>query len=388
VVSSAGLGNDRALGRKNTMRLGLFMMPLHPGHRTLTETMEEDAEKSLLADRLGFQELWVGEHYSATTEPIPSPMMFMAPLIGQTKLTFGTAVINMPNHHPAILAAEAAQLDHMSRGRFHLGVGPGGLVSDFELFDCMDPAVRYRMLGEAIDMVQRIWAQDGPPYDLKGQFWTIKVKDSVVRDMGIGFMPKPFQKGGPPITLSLASRDSSSAGEAARKGWNIISANISPPQSVASHWRVYSEAMAKAGKRANGDNWRVARCITVAPSEAEAKERAFGDAGSSRYLYTYVRQVLIGGGLLNVMKPRVGMSDAETTVDVITEACVIYGSPKTALDKLIAFRDEVGPFGTLLMTGLDWSGPNRGWEQDSMRLLAEEVMPRFRQHVGATAPAE
>jgi len=48
-------------------------------------------------------------------------------------------------------------------------------------------------------------------------------------------------------------------------------------------------------------------------------------------------------------------------------------------------RDAAGPFGTLLMTGLDWSGPNRGWERDSMRLLAEQVMPKFRQHAMAYA---
>jgi hypothetical protein len=74
------------------------------------------------------------------------------------------------------------------------------------------------------------------------------------------------------------------------------------------------------------------------------------------------------------------MPDAEATVDVITEGSVLYGSPKTMLDKLVAFRDAAGPFGTLLMTGLDWSGPNAAWERESMRLLAEEVMPKFRQH--------
>jgi hypothetical protein len=37
------------------------------------------------------------------------------------------------------------------------------------------------------------------------------------------------------------------------------------------------------------------------------------------------------------------------------------------------------------MTGLDWSGPNEGWERESMRLLAQEIIPRFRQHVLATA---
>jgi hypothetical protein len=60
------------------MRLGMFMMPVHPPDRTFWSTLEEDSEKSVLADQLGFDELWLGEHFSATTEPIPSPLMFFA----------------------------------------------------------------------------------------------------------------------------------------------------------------------------------------------------------------------------------------------------------------------------------------------------------------------
>ena len=65
--------------------------------------------------------------------------------------------------------------------------------------------------------------------------------------------------------------------------------------------------------------------------------------------------------------------------------CVIHGSPRTVLDKLVALRERVGPFGTLLQIGLDWGGPNEAWERDGMRLLAHEVMPKFRQHVTAQA---
>jgi alkanesulfonate monooxygenase SsuD/methylene tetrahydromethanopterin reductase-like flavin-dependent oxidoreductase (luciferase family) len=102
------------------MRLGLFMMPVHPPGRVLADTLAEDEEKALYADRLGFDELWLGEHFSATTEPIASPLMFMAGLVPRTKnLTFGTAVICLPNHHPIKVAAEVAQFDHMSCGRVH-----------------------------------------------------------------------------------------------------------------------------------------------------------------------------------------------------------------------------------------------------------------------------
>ena len=58
------------------MHLGLFMMPLHPPSRTLSETLAEDTEKSIYADKLGYEELWMGEHFTATTEPFVKPAIF------------------------------------------------------------------------------------------------------------------------------------------------------------------------------------------------------------------------------------------------------------------------------------------------------------------------
>src|ERR1700704_7055070 len=101
------------------MRLGMFMMPVHPPGRSLSDTLAEDTTKSVLADKLGCDELWMGEHFSATTEPFPSPLMFLAALVPQTKnILLGTAVINLPNHHPAIVAAQAPPVGSMSGGAF------------------------------------------------------------------------------------------------------------------------------------------------------------------------------------------------------------------------------------------------------------------------------
>jgi alkanesulfonate monooxygenase SsuD/methylene tetrahydromethanopterin reductase-like flavin-dependent oxidoreductase (luciferase family) len=201
--------------------------------------------------------LWLGEHFSATTEPIPSPLMFMAGLVPRTKnLSFGTAVICLPNHHPVKVAAEVAQFDHMSRGRFMFGIGVGGLFSDFELFGNGDRKVRERKAMESIGMIERIWAQD-PPYDLTGEFWNVQIKDAIIPELGIGYMPKPFRKSGPPISMSVASRNSPTARVAAQRGWGIISANNVPSDALGSHWDIYSKACDEAGKPALGANWRV-----------------------------------------------------------------------------------------------------------------------------------
>ncbi len=367
------------------MRLGMFMMPVHPPGRSMSETLAEDTAKSILADQLGFHEVWMGEHFSATTEPFPSPLTFLAGLVPQTKsILLGTAVINLPNHHPAIVAAEAAQFDHMSGGRFMFGVGSGGLAPDFELFGIFDGATRQRKFLESIDLILKIWAQE-PPYDLQGEFWNIQIKRVIVPELGFGGMPKPLQKPHPPVHVSIGSPDSPTARVAGERGWGIISGPTAPAWSIASQWTGYSEACRAAGKEPSSDNWRVSRNVVVAPSDAEAQDRAYGERGSNRHYFSYMRQALFLGRRLSIIKPDPKMSDEACTPEAIMDECLIHGSPRTVVDKLVAYRECVGPFGTLLKIGVDWGGPNEAWDREAMRLLAHEVMPKFRQHVMAQA---
>lgn len=361
------------------MRLGLFMMPLHPPQRPMHETLAEDTEKSLLADRLGFDELWVGEHFSATSEPVASPLMFMAGLIHRTKLTFGTGVVNLPNHHPAIVAAEVAQFDHMSGGRLMFGIGSGGLASDFELFGGIPPAERGKRMIEAFETIRRIWSQD-PPYEIEAPTWPIRLNEAVLPEYGVGFMPKPFRKGGPSIHISARQPDSFSVQVAAARGWGVISANFVAHRVLAGHWRGLRTGLAEAGHEVTGANWRVARNVVIAATDAEAQSRAEAPEGATHYYFDYLGSLAKRAGLAATMMPRDDMDPATCTTEDMIDACVIAGSPKTVLDRLVALREETGPFGHLLMAGLDWSGVNAAWEAETMKRLAEEVMPKLRQH--------
>jgi alkanesulfonate monooxygenase SsuD/methylene tetrahydromethanopterin reductase-like flavin-dependent oxidoreductase (luciferase family) len=62
----------------------------------------------------------------------------------------------MPNTHPAAVAAQVAMLDHILKGRFIMGISPGGLMSDAEVFGNLD-ANRNEMFLEAINQVLAIW---------------------------------------------------------------------------------------------------------------------------------------------------------------------------------------------------------------------------------------
>jgi alkanesulfonate monooxygenase SsuD/methylene tetrahydromethanopterin reductase-like flavin-dependent oxidoreductase (luciferase family) len=240
--------------------------------------------------------------------------------------------------------------------------------------------VRTRKVMEAVRLIRHVWSHD-PPYRLAGEFRTLELANAIMPELGVGYLPKPFQAGGPPISISLASPFSPSARTAAQEGWGIISANIIPTYSVASHWRVYGKACAEAGVTPSGENWRVARNVMVAPTDAEARDRVYADAASNRYFFTYIREVLHKVGALALLKPQPDMPDEQATPEAITEACVIHGSPRTVLEKLVAFRDQVGPFGTLLMTGLDWGArgvagappPRRGGRGIGARLQRSSI---------------
>src|SRR2546426_5016989 len=79
------------------IHLGMFTMPFHHPARDYTTILDEDQEAILLADRLGFTEVFVGEHFSSWSERITSPLIFLATLINRTeRIKFGTGVINMP----------------------------------------------------------------------------------------------------------------------------------------------------------------------------------------------------------------------------------------------------------------------------------------------------
>jgi len=364
------------------MKLGLFGMPLHPPTRPLAESLEEDADKVIHADQLGFDEVWIGEHMSCTTEPISSPLMFLSSLIHRTKnVRFGTGVIALPNHHPVVVASEVAQFDHLSRGRLMLGIGPGGLASDMELFDVLDGAYRTERMMECIDTILKLWRQD-PPYNIDGKHWKIKLSDTVIPELGVGYIAKPLQQPHPPIMMTAMSPFSDSMKTAGMRGWGPMSANFCPEYVIASHWKKFLEGCEAVDRQPSGENWRVARNIVLARSDSEARDRVMDPAGSNYYYFEYLWKVLRSVNYTAVMKSDPKKPDADVTVEELIDSMVIYGSPKTVTEKLLAFRERTGPFGGLLMAMMDGSGANRAREFESMTLLAREVMPAVRRALG------
>src|ERR1043166_2987008 len=164
------------------MQLGFFTMPIHPVDKDWRTSLREDREAFILADELGFVEGYVGEHATDRAENITSCAMFICTLIEATKsIKLGTGTVNMPNNHPAAVAANVAMLDHMLDGRFILGISPGGLLSDAEGVGNLDPD-RNAMFLECINQVLEIWNSE-PPYRIMGKYWNTVVDRQLMLDL-------------------------------------------------------------------------------------------------------------------------------------------------------------------------------------------------------------
>ena len=361
------------------MKLGFFTMPVHPLGKDWQQSLREDREAFILADKLGFTEGYVGEHATDAAENITSCAIFIATLVEATKsIKLGTGTINMPNAHPAAVAAQIAMLDHLLNGRFIMGISPGGLLSDAELFGNLD-ADRNAMFLEAINHVLAIWANE-PPYNLTGKYWNISVERQFIPEIGQGFIPKPLQKPHPPIVVTAVAPFSKGVTEAAARGWEPISANFLMPQWVKSHWPKYVEGCERVGRPADSANWRVAKSIFVADDDATARAYTTDPNSPYRYYYSQLYTKLKKNGRIELFKTRRDQPDDEVTLDSICDQLIIYGSPNKVAEELLAFREQVGDFGTLLYAGKDWS--NIDLSRRSMTLLAEKVLPKVNHAIG------
>jgi alkanesulfonate monooxygenase SsuD/methylene tetrahydromethanopterin reductase-like flavin-dependent oxidoreductase (luciferase family) len=360
------------------MKLGMFMMPVNDHRRDTHDVLMEDVEIAVRCDELGFDEFWVGEHYTTLSEPVSCPFIFLSNLIARTRrMRLGTGVVNLPQRHPVQTAAHAALLDHLSEGRLILGVSPGGLVSDFEAFGITEQVVRREMAHEAIEAVLKLWTAEAP-FDIHGKYWRIVLNEHVYPEIGVGKVLRPYQLPHPPIVASAMSPNSASTRSAGLRGWGVISANFVPVSNIKTHWDGFVEGCRVVGRTPFGADWRVARSIFVGEDDAEAKTYVLEPDGPFAHYFGYLITLVKGAGFHAILKPAPEMPDEALTPDFACRAMVIAGDPDSVADQLASLRREIGPFGTILMAATDLiDAAHKKRLMRSMELMAKEVLPRL-----------
>jgi alkanesulfonate monooxygenase SsuD/methylene tetrahydromethanopterin reductase-like flavin-dependent oxidoreductase (luciferase family) len=355
------------------MQFGLFMMPLHPPHRGFADAYDRDIDQIVLADQLGFREVWVGEHLTERWENAPAPDLLIAKALALTRnVRLGTGVTLLALHNPVYLAHRLAMLDHMARGRFQWGIGGGGIPTDLSLLglDHTDPAAVRARSAEVLDVVLGLWAADGP-FTHHGRFFDVETPAfDPVKDRG--YYMKPYQRPHPPIAVAASTPHSNSMRMAGERGWIPMSSSLLSRPYLAGHWRLVEEGARSAGRPAPRQAWRIARDILVGPTPRVARERARTVLG--RNYVNHQRPNRLGTIQMTSTKLDPSMPDEAVTVDYLMENVWIVGDPAECAEKIQQLSEESGGFGTLLAITTD--SDEAGWDHESLRLLVEKVGPR------------
>ncbi len=367
------------------MRLGYFTMPVHPIGRDWSQTLREDREAIILADRLGFYDAFVGEHLTDVCENVTNSMLFHATLIHDTKtIKLATGTTNLSQMHPAVIAVNAAMFDHLAQGRFIMGISAGALPSDSEAIGILDQD-RNKIFAEAIDVILAIWERD-PPYniDFPDNRFKVAINQTAAPHLGVGAMAKPFQKPRPEIVGTVVAPFSPGVVLMGKRDFHPLSANFLLANHLKSHWTNYAKGRAEVGAKADVADWRVARTIFVADDDKTALRYGREDAKSPyRFYFEQMGAKMKRGNRLYVFKSHKEQPDEEITHDFIMNHCVFHGTVNKVVDQILAMREQTGDFGELVYAGMDWVDPQLA--KRSMQLMAEQVMPRVNAAVGKSA---
>jgi alkanesulfonate monooxygenase SsuD/methylene tetrahydromethanopterin reductase-like flavin-dependent oxidoreductase (luciferase family) len=167
------------------MKFGIYLPNFGPyGDARVLAKLAKDAEYA------GWDGFFIWDHIAGWTLPMVDPWIALAAIAMSTqRMRIGTTVTPLPRRRPWKLAREAVAIDHLSGGRFTLGVGIGGGKGEWaHLGEQADLKKRGAMLDEALSVLVGVWS--GEPFSYAGQYYQIKKAH---------FLPKPVQQPRIPI---------------------------------------------------------------------------------------------------------------------------------------------------------------------------------------------
>jgi alkanesulfonate monooxygenase SsuD/methylene tetrahydromethanopterin reductase-like flavin-dependent oxidoreductase (luciferase family) len=354
------------------MELGAFLMPSHPPERSIRDGLLWDLEEIERLDRYGFQEAWIGEHFTSAWEPCPAPDLLIAQALLRTeRIRLGSLGHLLPYHNPIELAHRVAYLDHMAEGRYQLGVGVSALPTDHQFFGVDTAGGRNRrMTFESIDIMTSLWLNG--PRDFDGEFWKVGKPGS--GSNSLGYHLRPFQYPHPPIAIAGLTTGSANHKLAGEKGYIPVSLCISPDDSLtAKHWDAVIEGAARSGRKPDRTEWRIIRDVYVAPTDQEARDYAVkGMMG--RCWEEFLLPLYLDLGLGGMLKASTGIQENAIDLEYLADNLWLIGSPTTVAKRIRSLQQETGGFGYLLMSSYDAMEEREPWKQN-LRLLTESVMP-------------
>jgi limonene 1,2-monooxygenase len=342
------------------MKFSFFMMPLHQPTENPALAFDRDIALIHYADQLDFDEFFIGEHHSGGWETMPAPEMALAKAAAHAqRIRLGTSVISLPFHHPFHVAERMAFLDHLTRGRAILGVGPCNLITDKKLFGMSNENL-YAMLSESVDIIVRL-LESSNPIDYDGRFWKFKQMRLQLRS---------YQQ--PRLPLAIASSGNPASLEIAGKHGMLLLSPAGKNRKHAEQWRAVETAALSNGATISRDNWRLATCVYL----AESREKAWAEVeeGIRRDM-----EYFFAIGLKAPYESYPGQPASEITPrSGADRRDWIIGTPDDAIAQIERMQAETGGFGGLLLTTHEWTGSEK--LRKSLELFARYVVLHFRGH--------
>jgi limonene 1,2-monooxygenase len=340
------------------MQFGVFLAPFHRVGENPTLALERDLELLEWLDVLGFDAAYIGEHHTAGWETIASPEVFIAAAAGRTRyLRLGTGVVSLPYHHPYMVASRMVLLDHLTRGRVILGVGPGALSSDAYMLG-VDPERQREMMDESLGIIMRLFMET-EPITYKTDWFELKEAMLQLR---------PYQQ--PHMPIAIASAQSPAGPRLAGKhGATLLSLSVPRDTvrktSLQELWSIAEETAAEYGQTVRREDWH----LVVGCHLAESRKEALEDirVGSARVITEYFDQTL-GNEV-----PRVPF---DQIVDFMVEHHQwVVGTPDDCITGIERLQEISGGFGGFMVMVQDWTAREKLLK--SYELLARYVMPHF-----------
>lgn len=359
-----------------TLRFGQFFAPFHPVGQNPTLAIQRDIERFEALDRLGYDEVWFGEHHSGGYEIYGSPEILIAAVAQRTeRIRLGTGVVSLPYHHPWLVADRMVFLDHLTRGRVIFGAGPGALPTDAYMMG-IDPVDQRRMMDESLEAILALLRTD-EPVTRQTDWFTMREARLQLR---------PYTQ--PHFEVAVAAMVSPSGPRLAGKyGVSLLSLSMSVAEGFAAigkAWEVVEEQAAKAGPGVPAPDrrtWRVLGAMHLAESREQAiDECTYGLEGFANYFGGGAGFVPLAPSLDG--KPRTGRALVEAYAE---SGQVVIGTPDDAIAYIDRLLEQSGGFGTFLLLGHDWADPDATLRSD--RLFAREVIPHFTGQLASTRAA-
>jgi alkanesulfonate monooxygenase SsuD/methylene tetrahydromethanopterin reductase-like flavin-dependent oxidoreductase (luciferase family) len=325
------------------MQFGWLTLALSPSPSEDAARIDQLIEQACAAERLGFSDIWLTEHYFTGESVYNDSLMF---------------------------AAALALLDNLSKGRIDVGIGKGTVYNEYEFVGhgLRSHDSRERM-EEAVDILQRAWRE--APLTYEGKFHKVHIP---------ALRPKPVQLPGPPLWRSVISPGSFR--ECGKLGVPILTARLPVPR-IKERWAAYAEGIDEGGHDEKTRSRLLAqsalwRNVYVADSDAQAEDELASLLADTRAHMMHVREAFNPSDFqpdpatLNAWTdPKVPDSEA---IPFTLATGSLYGSPARVREQVAELHDA-GVRHLLCQTG--FGAMNHAQNMASMHRFGEQVMPAF-----------